>query len=118
MHIILTGATGKIGSHILLFLLSTPSISKISILSRREIDLARLVSFASNITGVGDDGGYTMAGGSKGMEIDTSKVDIILHTDYTQYGPELIGRLRGAEACVWAQGVSRADVGSEECASS
>ncbi|KAK6496088.1 hypothetical protein TWF481_002112 [Arthrobotrys musiformis] len=83
-HIILTGATGLAGSAILQQALSSPSISKVSILSRRPVAAA--------------DG--------------NPKANVIIHKDFTSYPPELLTQLSGASACIWAQGIS--SVGMKE----
>ncbi|KAK6542368.1 hypothetical protein TWF694_006326 [Orbilia ellipsospora] len=77
-HIILTGATGLAGSAILQSALSNPSVSKISILSRRPVAAA---------TG-------------------NPKANVIIHKDFTSYPPSLLSELSGATACIWAQGIS------------
>lgn len=86
MHIILTGATGLIGTATLHHILSAPKVTKVTILSRRLVPLA-----ANN-----------------------PKVVTILHEDYTSYPPALLADLKDAEACIWALGVSINDV-SKEC---
>jgi hypothetical protein len=85
MHLILTGATGLVGSAVLSAMLAQPSITRISILSRRPVPMAE---------------GH-------------QKVKVILHKDYKQYGSALLEELKDAHGCVWAQGVSQNDVGKE-----
>lgn len=77
-HIILTGATGLAGSAVLQHAISSPSISKISILSRRPVNLAET----------------------------SPKAHVIIHENFEQYSPELLAQLEGAVGCVWAQGIS------------
>ncbi|TVY29256.1 hypothetical protein LHYA1_G002929 [Lachnellula hyalina] len=77
MHLILTGATGLVGSGVLHAMLTTPSVSKISILSRRPVPMAE---------------GH-------------AKAHVIIHKDYTKYPSELMQQLRDADGCVWAQGI-------------
>jgi malate/lactate dehydrogenase len=89
MHIILTGATGTIGYPVLQLCLASPKVTRLSILSRRPFDLP------------------------SGDNVDTKKAQIILHEDYTNYPVELADQLKGAEACIWAQGVSQKDVPKE-----
>ena len=40
---------------------------------------------------------------------DPSKLEVIVHTDYASYPPELQERLRGARAAIWAQGISQTE---------
>lgn len=35
------------------------------------------------------------------------KVNVILHKDFSNYPPDLLEKLRGAEGCVWALGISQ-----------
>ena len=83
MHLILTGATGLVGTACLHQMLSNNAVTRVSILSRRPVAMAE---------------GH-------------SKVDVIIHKDYTRYPPEVLEKLKGAKGCVWAQGVSANDVG-------
>jgi uncharacterized protein YbjT (DUF2867 family) len=85
MHLILTGATGLVGTAALHHLLAAPSVTKVTILSRRPVPLA-----ANN-----------------------PKVTTIIHEDYTSYPPALLADLKGAQACIWALGVSINDVPKE-----
>jgi malate/lactate dehydrogenase len=90
MHIILTGATGTVGSAVLTSLLSSPTVSQLSILSRRQFDLPT------------------------GDNLDLKKAKIIVHKDYVSYPDELLkGALDGAQGCVWAQGISQTEVNKE-----
>ncbi|KAF5002006.1 hypothetical protein FGRMN_667 [Fusarium graminum] len=86
MHLILTGATGLVGSGVLDAMLKSKSITKISILSRRPVPLAS----------------------------DDPKVNVILHKDFEKYEPQVIDQLRGANGVVWALGVSQLQVSKEE----
>ena len=86
MHLILTGATGLVGSGVLQHMLSVPEkVTKLSILSRKPVPLAE---------------GHP-------------QVQIIQHDDFTEYPPELLEKLKGAEGCVWALGISQAEVDAE-----
>ena len=78
MHLILTGATGLVDSAVLHHMIKTPSVTEVSILSRRPVPQAE---------------GH-------------GKVQVIIHKDFNTYPGEVIERLRGAEGCVWAQGIS------------
>ncbi|KAF4970029.1 hypothetical protein FSARC_2846 [Fusarium sarcochroum] len=85
MHLILTGATGLVGSGVLDAMLKSKQVTKISILSRRPVPLA-----ANN-----------------------PKVNIIIHKDFTKYEPEVLDKLRGAKGVVWALGISQTKVTKE-----
>jgi uncharacterized protein YbjT (DUF2867 family) len=87
MHLILTGATGLVGSAVLHHMLITPSVSQISILSRRPVPQAE---------------GH-------------SKVNVIIHADFNEYPQSVISQLKGAEGVVWAQGISVTKVTKEYC---
>ena len=85
MHLILTGATGTVGLGVLQHCLSNPSITQLSILSRRPVALA--------------DG--------------HPKAQVIIHKDYSSYPNDLLEKLAGASGVVWAQGVSQTKVNKE-----
>lgn len=87
MHLILTGATGLVGSATLAHILSLPagSVSRLSILSRRPVPMAE----------------------------NKPNVTVIEHRDFSQYPPELLEKLKGANGCIWAQGISQNDVSKE-----
>jgi nucleoside-diphosphate-sugar epimerase len=86
MHIILTGATGLVGSAALVALRARPDVSKISIISRRPVPM---------LEGSKDD-----------------RIQVILH-DFKGYDSALKERLRGAQGCVWALGISQTAVSKE-----
>ncbi|KAJ7610788.1 hypothetical protein FB45DRAFT_941632 [Roridomyces roridus] len=88
MHIVLTGATGLVGSATLRQCLVSANISRVSILSRRQFALPE--------------------------DIDTSKATIIVHDNYDEYPPSLLQQLKGADACIWAQGISQTQVDKNE----
>lgn len=85
MHLILTGATGLVGGAVLHHMLSTPSITQISILSRRPVPQAA---------------GH-------------SKAHVIIQTDFNTYPSEILNQLKGAEGVIWAQGISVTQVTKE-----
>ncbi|KAJ5642711.1 hypothetical protein N7490_006711 [Penicillium lividum] len=87
MHIILTGATGLIGSTALVALRARPDISRISIISRRPVPMLE--------------------------DANDDRVEVILH-DFKGYNTALLERLRGANACVWALGISQTAVSKDE----
>lgn len=84
VHIILTGATGLVGSAVLSSLLASPTISRVSILSRRPVSAAE-----------GHD-----------------KAEVILLSDFSSYPPPILDQLRGAKGCIWAMG--KGSVGMNE----
>lgn len=85
MHLILTGATGLVGTACLQQMLTNNAVTRVSILSRRAVPMAE---------------GH-------------AKANVIIHKDFNQYPPELMTRLEGATGCVWALGVSANDVSKE-----
>jgi NAD dependent epimerase/dehydratase family enzyme len=85
MHLILTGATGLVGSAVLHHMINNPSVTALTILSRRPVP---------------------QADGHK-------KVKVIIHKDFNAYPGEVLEQLRGAEGCVWAQGISITKVTKE-----
>ncbi|RSM01823.1 hypothetical protein CDV31_011172 [Fusarium ambrosium] len=85
MHLILTGATGLVGSSVLDAMLKTKEITKISILSRRPVPLAA----------------------------DDPRANVIIHRDFETYEPELLNKLQGANGVVWALGISQLKVTKE-----
>ena len=102
VHLILTGATGLVGSAVLAHIRALPStsnpITKLSILTRSPIpQLSRSTS---------DDGSITEPNGLK--------INVINHTDYLSYPSPLLAQLSDARAVIWAQGVSQTAVSSDE----
>ncbi|KAI8959919.1 putative nucleoside-diphosphate-sugar epimerase [Daldinia sp. FL1419] len=88
MHLILTGATGLVGSGVLDAMIKMKDVSKISILSRRPVKMAE--------------------------DAKDPRVHVILHKDFEKYDSELLSQLQGASGCVWALGISQTQVGPEE----
>lgn len=80
VHLILTGATGLVGSGVLQQMLANDAVSRISILSRRPVKMA------------------------EGHE---AKAKVIIHKDFKDYEQALLEELKGAQGCVWALGVSQ-----------
>jgi nucleoside-diphosphate-sugar epimerase len=74
MKIVLTGSTGLIGSQILQECLSNPAITSVVALSRRE------------------------------LKIQNSKLEVIIHEDFSTYPPALISQLADADACIYCLG--------------
>ncbi|KAI0846720.1 putative nucleoside-diphosphate-sugar epimerase [Daldinia vernicosa] len=88
MHLILTGATGLVGSGVLDAMIKMKDVSKISILSRRPVKMVE--------------------------DVKDPRVHVILHKDFEKYDSELLSQLKGASGCVWALGISQTQVGPEE----
>jgi uncharacterized protein YbjT (DUF2867 family) len=74
MKVILSGATGFIGSEALRQCLNSPSITSVVVLSRRGLP----VSVASN-----------------------PKLKVIIMNDFTAYPDTVLEELAGTEACIW-----------------
>lgn len=87
MHLILTGATGLVGSAVLDAMIKTKDITKISIISRRPVKMAE--------------------------DAKDPRINVILHKDFEKYDSDLLNQLRGATGCVWALGISQNAVGKE-----
>ncbi|XXG95233.1 hypothetical protein Hte_001493 [Hypoxylon texense] len=88
MHIILTGATGLVGSGVLDAMIKMKDITKISILSRRPVKMAE--------------------------DVKDPRINVIIHKDFEKYDSELLSQLKGASGCVWALGISQTQVSKEE----
>lgn len=91
MHLILTGATGLVGSGVLDAMLKMRQVSQITILSRRAVRMA-------------DDA-------------RDPRVRVVVHPDFEKYDDDAAPLLRqilgDAHGCVWALGVSQSQVGKE-----
>jgi len=85
MHLVLTGATGTCGSAVLKYCIAEPGITRISILSRRPVVQAE----------------------------GQPKVKVLIHDDFTKYPSSVLEELKGAQACIWALGVSQTAVSKE-----
>ncbi|UNI20530.1 hypothetical protein JDV02_006608 [Purpureocillium takamizusanense] len=88
MHLILTGATGLVGSSALDAMLKAKDVTKISILSRKPVPMAEARR--------------------------DPRVSVILHRDFGTYDAQLLDRLRDADGCVWALGISQTKVSADE----
>lgn len=84
MHLVLTGATGKIGAAVLDAMIKSSTVTKVTIFSRRPVLQAE---------------GH-------------AKVNVIIHKDWTKYDQPVLERVKDAQGCVWALGVSQRDVSS------
>lgn len=87
MRLILTGATGLVGTGALNHILNLPSgeVSRLFILSRSPVPMAE----------------------------NKPNVTVIEHKNFNEYSPELLEQLRGADGCIWAQGISTTQVSKE-----
>ncbi|KAI0967222.1 hypothetical protein F4678DRAFT_446991 [Xylaria arbuscula] len=88
MHLILTGATGLVGSGALDAMIKMKDVTKISILSRRPVPMA-------------DD-------------VKDPRINVIIHKDFNKYDSAVLDQLKGARGCVWALGISQTQVSKEE----
>ncbi|KAI0399360.1 putative nucleoside-diphosphate-sugar epimerase [Xylaria palmicola] len=88
MHLILTGATGLVGSGVLDAMIKMKDVTRISILSRRPVPMA-------------DDA-------------KDPRINVIIHKDFNNYDSAVLDKLKGAQGCVWALGISQTQVSKEE----
>ena len=112
VHLILTGATGLVGSAVLSHILSLPggvvttsgsiypksnttqTISKLTILTR-----SATIPMLSSTPPAGTPRANT-----------ATKIEVVTHKDFSVYDSDVLAKLRGADACIWALGVSQNDV--------
>lgn len=90
MHLLLTGATGLVGSGVLDAMIKMKEVSKITILSRRPVRMAE--------------------------DAHDPRIHVILHQDFDKYDlndTQLWSQIRDATGCVWALGISQNQVGKE-----
>ncbi|KAK7927363.1 hypothetical protein PG985_004361 [Apiospora marii] len=88
MHLILTGATGLVGSSALDAMLRMNSVTKISILSRRPVQMVQ--------------------------DRPDPRINVIIHKDFATYDDEVLAQLKGAAGCVWAIGVAQSQVSRKD----
>ncbi|KAF6790355.1 nucleoside-diphosphate-sugar epimerase [Colletotrichum sojae] len=88
MHLILTGATGLVGSSVLDAMIKMKDVTKISILSRRPVPMAE--------------------------DAKDPRVNVIIQKDFQKYEPEVLEKLKGANGAVWALGISQTKVSKED----
>ncbi|KAF7554080.1 hypothetical protein G7Z17_g3182 [Cylindrodendrum hubeiense] len=88
MHLILTGATGLVGTSVLDAMLKMKELTKISILSKRPVPMTEVAH--------------------------DPRVSVIIHKDFVKYDPEVLSKLQGASGAIWALGVSQTQVPKEE----
>ncbi|KFY05294.1 hypothetical protein O988_00097, partial [Pseudogymnoascus sp. VKM F-3808] len=82
MKVILTGATGFIGSEVLRQALLHPSISTLIVLSRRPLS----------------------------PPITHPKLQVIILADFAIYPADVLAQLDGVEACIWTLGIKTSSV--------
>ncbi|GAP86968.1 putative nucleoside-diphosphate-sugar epimerase [Rosellinia necatrix] len=88
MHLILTGATGLVGSGVLDAMIKMKDVTKISILSRRPVQMAE--------------------------DVKDPRINVIIHKDFAKYDSAVLDQLKGARGCVWALGISQTQVSKED----
>ena len=93
MHLILTGASGVIGTSILNYIVqhAIPAgiVTQLSILTRRPIP------YLENTTSI-------------------PEIKVIKHTDFETYPPSLLAELQDAQACIWSIGIQISEVPEPE----
>lgn len=87
MHLILTGATGLVGSGVLDAMIKMKDITKISVLSRSPIPMAEAAK--------------------------DPRINVIIHKDFEKYDADVLDKLKGANGAVWALGISQNKVSKE-----
>lgn len=87
MHLILTGATGLVGTGVLDAMVKMKEVTKVSILSRRPVKMAE--------------------------DLKDPRINVIIHKDFETYDAELLSQLKDAKGCVWALGASQRKVSEE-----
>ncbi|TFK88549.1 hypothetical protein K466DRAFT_585456 [Polyporus arcularius HHB13444] len=91
MRIVLTGVTGVAGLTIYRAALTDPAVQQVTLLTRREVpSWAKLPANAHE------------------------KTEVILHSDFKTYPPDLARRLAGHDALIWALGRSAVGMSEEE----
>ncbi|KAK4129053.1 hypothetical protein N657DRAFT_630027 [Parathielavia appendiculata] len=75
MKVIVTGSTGLVGSSLVRQCIASDHITRVVALSRKPLE-----------------------------HVQSPKLTVILHDDFSVYPPELIAQLTGAEGCLWAIG--------------
>ncbi|KAI1813211.1 putative nucleoside-diphosphate-sugar epimerase [Poronia punctata] len=88
MHVILTGATGLVGSGVLDAMIKMKEVTKISVLSRRPVKMAE--------------------------DAKDPRINVIIHKDFSNYDAAVLDQLKGARGCVWALGISQTQVSKED----
>ena len=93
MHIVLTGATGVVGSSVLNHIINHGAgVTRLTILSRNpKIPLLETQTPPTQL-----------------------KVDVVTHKDFLTYPSALLSSLSTADALIWALGISQSQVSTEE----
>lgn len=102
VHLVLTGATGLVGLSVVSHILSLPAgitaasqtISKLTILTRNTS-----IPLLESTPPKGTPSANTV-----------TQIEVIKHEDFNTYPEDLLTKLKGADACIWALGVSQNDV--------
>lgn len=116
MHLVLTGATGLVGSAVLDAMLKTPAhaLPKITVLSRRPV---RMVDDYNLLQQQREQGARQTDGDPPTAQArEEERVRVILHRDFARYddnNDKLWDRVRDATGCVWALGIGQFQVGKE-----
>lgn len=119
MHLILTGATGLVGSAVLDAMLKTPAhvLPKITVLSRRPV---RMVDDYLLLQQQREQGAARQTDGAHptAQAREEERFRVILHRDFARYDDDnsqalLWDRIRDATGCVWALGIGQFQVGKE-----
>jgi len=79
MKLIVTGATGLVGTEVILQCMKNPKITSIIALSRRPVKAPE----------------------NAGKDADTSKLKNIIVNDFTNYPDDIKTQLADADACIW-----------------
>jgi len=79
MKLIVTGATGLVGTEVILQCMKNPKITSIIALSRRPV----------------------IAPENASKDADTSKLKSIIVNDFTNYPDDAKAQLADADACIW-----------------
>ncbi|KAH8831480.1 hypothetical protein DL96DRAFT_1588020 [Flagelloscypha sp. PMI_526] len=83
MKLIVTGATGRIGSSVVRYCVDSPTITSVVVLSRRALPYENEFSPA---------------------QLSKLKTLILTREDFLNYPPRILSELEGADGCVWAMG--------------
>jgi len=79
MKLIVTGATGLVGTEVIRQALSMPSVTSVIALARREVKASEDLA----------------------PDADKSKLKSVILDDFENYTPEVKEQIKGADACIW-----------------